>query len=123
MAFSQVGLGPWVDYTPTISSSVGSFTATTSAGKYRIVGKTIEVIATCTITTIGTASGILLISAPITGLSGQVQAGSGLNNTTGVALRVQLPTGGANINATTVASLFPVVQGDTVWVNLTYQAA
>ncbi|MFE1603345.1 hypothetical protein [Methylobacterium sp. ID0610] len=57
--------GGWTPYTPTISCASGSLTASSANGSYRRMGKTVEVQANLTLTTIGTCSGAITASLPL----------------------------------------------------------
>jgi hypothetical protein len=50
--------GAWEDYTPTISTSSGSFTSVSATGKWKRIGKTIFYRLTITITTVGSATNV-----------------------------------------------------------------
>jgi hypothetical protein len=61
----------WSSYTPTITSGSGTITTYTSSGKYkRLFGRTVIVRIRATLTTVGTASGNMLFTLPITAATG-----------------------------------------------------
>jgi hypothetical protein len=63
-------MGQWKAYTPTAVPFTGAFGAYTTAGRYRQVGKTVNVAIQLTITTNGTAAGNIQISLPLIAYSG-----------------------------------------------------
>lgn len=74
--------GIWQSWTPTITAFAGTFTTVSATGYYSKIAKVAPIIITVTITTNGTASGILIASLPfsvdkITVLSGRENASSG----------------------------------------------
>jgi hypothetical protein len=58
--------GAYTSYTPTLSASSGSFTSASVAGNYKRIGKVCVTRFQVTITTNGTASGVILITMPFT---------------------------------------------------------
>lgn len=59
----------WTSYTPTVTASSGTFTTVSATGRYLAIGKTVFVKIAITITTVGTASGIVLATLPSTSAS------------------------------------------------------
>lgn len=71
--------GTW---TPTITASSGTFTATSATGNYTRIGRMMHIAVKITITTVGTASGALISSLPlISSTSDCVMFGREINNT------------------------------------------
>lgn len=59
--------GAWTTWTPTITASSGSFTTTTvNVARYTTVNKIVIGVIDVTVTTIGTASGTMGVSLPVT---------------------------------------------------------
>jgi hypothetical protein len=58
--------GAYTSYTPTLSASSGSFTSASVAGNYKRIGKVCVTRFQVTITTNGTAAGVILITMPFT---------------------------------------------------------
>jgi hypothetical protein len=86
----QLVPGAWTDFTPTLSSSSGTFTsATVSTAKYIQIGKIVHCRITVSITTNGTAAGVVAVSLPVTAHPSGAFAGCGReNNVTGKMLQV-----------------------------------
>lgn len=57
-------LSEWRTYTPVITPQFGAITTYTATGRYKLVGKTVFLNISVTITTAGTGSGVLFISLP-----------------------------------------------------------
>ncbi len=55
--------GAWTDYTPAVTTGKGAFTTTSATGSYRVVGKTVSIRATLTITNAGTADRCEILTA------------------------------------------------------------
>jgi len=75
----------WSTYTPTITSSVGSFSSVSGAGRYKTIGKTFMFGVTITVTTVGSASGNIVVPLPdgVTAISATAQGVNGINLSTG----------------------------------------
>lgn len=65
----------WTTYTPTPTSGGGAFTSASSSGSYKTLGKTVWFTITVTITTVGTASGNIIVALP-TGTSQRAAVGA-----------------------------------------------
>jgi hypothetical protein len=72
--------GAWTDYTPVATPAAGAITSYTSAGRYRVVGKTVWFTAVVTITNKGTGSGALQITVPV-GTAAGITAVAGFETT------------------------------------------
>lgn len=95
---SQVKLKGGVAYTPTITSQVGTYTTVSSSGHYLLLGKLLYISLVITQTNVGTASGSIRFSLPLsltsrdgtalaaydasglTACTGQIATGSGVVN-------------------------------------------
>ena len=80
--------GTW---TPVLTSSVGTITAYSGSGKYTRVGNMVTCACQCSITDVGSGSGVLYVSLPITPASGYIGACSGVLANNAKALSVQIP--------------------------------
>lgn len=103
-------VGAWGTYSPTLSPSSGTFTTTSTAGRYLQIGKNVYVTINAVITDKGTASGSLTVSIPVTAANQSLRYilvgyEGGLNNM-GMTLRIDPNTSVGIINyadgATTV---------------------
>ncbi len=76
----------WKTWTPTVTSGAGTITTSTvNLAKYWRNGRKIHFIYDITITTVGSGSGALIVTTPVTALTGSVGGGSGRENSiTGV---------------------------------------
>ena len=72
------GITDWATYTPAISSAAGTPTTVTATGRWRLIGDTMLIKATCTITDKGDASGYMRIALP-----------SGYTNNQGITVVLQ----------------------------------
>lgn len=54
----------WTTYTPTVTAGSGTFGSVSATGAYLLTGKTVLFAVTVTITTVGTASGTIVVSLP-----------------------------------------------------------
>ena len=59
----------WTAYTPAVQPVSGSFTAASATGAYKQIGKTVFCRIIVTVTTIGTGSGGIIASLPVTALA------------------------------------------------------
>ena len=84
----------WTAYTPTITSSSGSFTTVSATGTYKVFGKTCWFTVAITITTVGTAGGYIGVSLPVT-QAGATLAAYGMEmNSTGYMTKGYIPASG-----------------------------
>jgi hypothetical protein len=122
---NQIGAA-WETYTPTITSSSGSFTTiTTTAARWARIQKTIFLTLDFTITTVGTGSGEVRFTVP-SGLD--IQAASritgfwrevAVSGDTGIAQTFNATT----FNMCKYDNTAYITQGDRFWVTCTYEAA
>lgn len=140
---SLSGSGSWTTYSPVITpatNSFGALTYSTQNGGYRLNGKTVHfrinlVVASVTV---GSASGTLRISLPLTSASvgNQVAVGWYSNNTTGFRYRISwlIPSAtalvqtGMYVDGTTTGNLTvalpsTIASGDQFVVSGTYEIA
>lgn len=140
---SVSGAGTWTTYSPVITPATGAFgalTYSTQNGGYRLNGKTVHfrinlVVGTVTV---GTASGTLRISLPLTAaaVGNQVATGWYSNNTTGNRYRISwlIPSSaavvqtGLYVDGTTTGQLqvtlpSTIASGDQFVVSGTYEIA
>ena len=54
------------DYTPTVTAGSGTFTSASATGRYTKIGRMVFVALTVTVTTVGTASGAIVVTLPFT---------------------------------------------------------
>lgn len=67
----------WATYTPTVTSSGGTITSYTATGRYKQIGKTVNLEITVTITNAGTGTAQLKATLPTNALSGTSYVGIG----------------------------------------------
>jgi hypothetical protein len=98
-AVAAVTPGATTGYTPTVTATSGTFTTTSANGHYYVIGKLVFFELSATITTVGTATGNVLVTLPFaTNTSGGVITFSGIETTvTGKTLQ-----GSAGANSTSV---------------------
>ena len=91
----------WTSYTPTITAGSGTFTTVSAAGFYKIIGKTVLLRTAITITTVGTASGSLIMTFP-GGVTTAATVGQFLGGTDAVNLK---SVGGQSAAGSTTSSI------------------
>ena len=84
----------WTAYTPTITSSSGSFTTVSATGKYKVFGKTCWFTTDITITTAGTAGGFIGVSLPFTQVATSLSSYGMEVNATGSMVKGLNPASG-----------------------------
>jgi len=85
----------WVAYTPTLTTTGGSFTSATATAKYIRIGKLCVVQSHIVITTNGTASGQVLLTAPFytSAVNAQQYVGAGRENAVaGFSTTIRIPS-------------------------------
>ncbi|WP_404659404.1 hypothetical protein [Caballeronia udeis] len=87
-------------YTPTVTASSGTFTTTSATGHYYVIGKLVFFELNVTITTVGTASGLVIASLPSTlnGSGGTVVVAGYESASTGKMLQAFAIAGTATIS-------------------------
>lgn len=89
----------WTTYTPTITASSGTFTLVSGSGRYKLMGKILHISVAVTVTTVGTATGNIVIPLPsLTAQASFAQAMMGVNVNTGGLLGSVISASGTNIN-------------------------
>ena len=76
----------WKTYTPTVTASSGAFTSYTASGRYKEMGKTIQLQIQINITNAGTASGGTNATLPVQASPSMNQMISGREGATGNAV-------------------------------------
>ena len=57
--------GTYTTYTPTVTAGTGSFTSVSATSRYVVLGKMCHWLGKVTITTVGTASGAIVLTVPV----------------------------------------------------------
>jgi hypothetical protein len=127
--FSSIGSGAWTAYTPTVTSSGGTITTVgTNVAFYQQIGKTVLVNFLVTITTVGTATGQLLLTLPFA-VSANIQQDQNFGFAketaiTGNMCQINKSSGGrAAIYQYNAAGVFPIGNGVTCAGLFIYEAA
>ena len=108
--------GTW---TPTVASSVGSITSSTSTGKYTKIGRQVTIELSVTVTNNGTGADSIRIGGLPYAAESTGYAGAGFNTSSGEALAV----GFAATNTLVVykySALYPVITGQGFAIVVTY---
>lgn len=84
----------WTSYSPTVTTGSGTFTTTSTEGHYKTLGKTVWFRAMLTITTNGTAAGLIQLTLPFTAAAHQFSLCGAETATVGYALEVNIPSSG-----------------------------
>ena len=114
------GLG-WIAYTPTVTASTGALTTASATGYYRRHGKVVHVAINVSVTTVGSGSGALLATLPVTASAQPfVLAGRLRNN--GHMLQA-FNDGTAFVSIVDYTNTFPGADGNTMFVSGSYEAA
>lgn len=110
---------PWVDWTPIITSGVGSYTTTTvQRARYRKMGRILHYHLHIVVNSVGTGSGFVIATNPpgITFFLNLVGQGREINRT-GNMLQCQVSNAGGFVISTYDNGVPVSVDGDTVVVN------
>lgn len=118
----------WVTYTPTLSSSAGTLAATgttaSATGRYQQNGKTIILQIYATITTVGTATGQLKATLPVTAKADFFPGMAKESALTGKSGAAQILAGAPTlVQAIDAAGTTFLASGGTVNFGITYEAA
>jgi hypothetical protein len=109
-------------YTPIVTAGTGSFTSVTATGRYYAIGKLVYFEAAVLINTVGTASGVMNISLPLTSNSsgGLVVIVGHEASLTGKMLNATVPQGSSIASATFYDATSVIVNGYTVVLSGSY---
>lgn len=113
----------WTAYTPTITATSGTFTSVSATGKYKQIGKTTFIQIAITITTNGTAAGVVLATPPagITANGNFILPGRELA-VIGTTVTATVVSGAAQIQITKYDATYPGVNGAQLVVSGSYEA-
>ena len=120
----STGAGAWTAWVPTLAAGSGAFTSAVGAGRYWRNGKLIHFQARITITTNGTAAGVITAALPAAGLASTHQALNGYHVSRDEPLGVVILA-----TAVTVARIiggggeYPGADGFVLAIGGTYEAA
>jgi hypothetical protein len=116
----------WVAYTPTLTSTGGSFTSATVTAKYIRIGKLCVVQSHIVITTNGTASGQVLLTAPFytSAVNAQQYVGAGRENAVaGFSTTIRIPSNDNTMYITKNDGTYPGGTGYTLDQTLVFEVA
>lgn len=113
---------PWTNYTPTITSQVGTITTVSASGTYLNVGQSVFFSVQITITAAGTGTGFIRASLPLTpnfACTGTAQN----TNTTGVGGVAQIPSLDAGAYIATATNTTFIASGAIIVASGMYRIA
>jgi hypothetical protein len=106
------------DWTPVVTSSIGSITSYTAAGKYTKIGRQVTLTWYISVSNNGTGAGAILVAgAPFSAAVGNT-AIFGFNQSNGNALTGAIT--GTSLEVYNYAALYPVATGQTINCSVTY---
>lgn len=112
--------GAWTAYTPTLACGTGTLTASSTAGRFKIVDKTTFVQFSATLTTLGTCSGSISVSLPSTAQSTSTMVGRE-SGSTGVSM-IGVVVAGASVMGVTKYDGLPIITAGFIYIfNGTYE--
>jgi len=115
--------GPWLAYTPTISSGAGTLTSASASGRYRKVGTTVHYVIAATITTNGTGSSTVRVTLPFSARTASV-AGTGRGSAVYFGQLMSFTSTSSNLlGCVKYDGTYPGADGATFTVNGTYEMA
>jgi hypothetical protein len=116
----NIGYSGWITYTPTVISSAGTITTLgTVVAKYQQINKTVTISLDIPITTNGTGSGFIQVTAPFIAASAAAFAGREVA-ISGDALSASIAVGAINILITTYTGAYPGANGYRLALSGTY---
>lgn len=122
-ALTTLGIGSaWSAFTPTVAASSGTFTAASATGRYKQLGKLVFFQMVITITTAGTAAGVLTATLPATAAAAFTFAGRE-NNVTGSMVQGNVSTASSLISITRYDSASIIGDGRAIRISGYFEAA
>jgi hypothetical protein len=116
-----VDTSAWATYTPTVTASSGTFTSVSATGTSKTIGKTTHLSTLITITTNGTAAGVVRATLPNTA-SAAATGFSGVGTTgTGLMVHVNVGVSGTFLGVTFPDSTYPGGDGVIIRASITYE--
>lgn len=120
IAFDNIGVDNWIDFTPVVTAQSGSSTAT-ATGRYRRAFNTVHFEMAITVTTVGTGANAILATLPVASRVNAIATGRAINSS-GSGLVGQLAPGGTNVAIRTYNSAFPAAaNGEVLIISGTYE--
>jgi hypothetical protein len=116
----------WTSYTPTITATGGIFTTVSGTGKYTRIGKLCVTQITVTITTNGTATGEIRVTAPFTSSSstGTSFVGTGRENqSVGFTVTARIGSGDSSFLIGKVDGSYPGGNSYTITATIPFEVA
>jgi hypothetical protein len=114
-------VGVWTTYTPTISSTSGNITTSSATGSYSIMGKTVSLRVSITITANGTGASAVEVTLPT--ISKNTTVGVGRANTvSGKILQAIAFAGNASMNIVNYDNTYPAVSGESIEISIVYES-
>lgn len=116
--------GAWTTYSVTPTPSGGSFTSASASGSYYVIGKLVHYTFTVTVSTVGTATGAIIVPLP-TGTAKRAGCGFGGEvavNGKGVSCRI-LPATLTSFQLQNVDNTSPIAAGVTILCSGIYELA
>lgn len=132
MGYWPKEVGPWTDYTPTVTQN-GTRTITIAQAQYVQIGRFVHCWGFLTVTDAGTAGNAISVTLPVAASSGNPPFGLGVVNDGGVFYQCQVDLVGGimqftQLTATNqiymgVSPSFALANGDQISWNVSYRAA
>ena len=122
-ALSTLGIGTaWGVFTPTVAASSGAFTAASATGRFKQLGKLVFFQMVITITTAGTAAGVLTATLPATANAAFTFAGRE-NNVTGSMVQGNVSTASSLLSITRYDNASIIGDGRAIRISGYFEAA
>jgi hypothetical protein len=115
----------WTTYTPNVIATAGTFTTVSATGRHTRVGKLCITQINVVITTNGTASGQMIVSAPFTSAnSGTQYVGSGRENqSVGFSVTARIGSNDNSFYVTKVDGAYPGGNSYTISATIPFEVA
>jgi hypothetical protein len=118
----QLPQNPWTAYTPVVVCQTGTITTLgTVTGRYQLTGKQVGITISIPITTVGSCTGFVSATVPLTAKAGAVLSGT-TSSSPFPMLEGVIQASGGNAQILTAAGVSPAASGATLTMSGVYEA-
>lgn len=110
---------PWASYTPSVRALTGTLGSVTSTGSYKIIGSTVHVQMTITVSRNGTGGSGLQVALPVASKSAAVLVGR--DSSTGPMVQGMIAPSAAVVSLFTYSNGYPGGDGKIIFISGTYE--
>ena len=112
----------WSTYVPTVGSGSGSFTSVSGAGRYKKIGRVVNLFIVVSIATNGTAGSFVTVTLPVNSM-GSTFMGVGRMQSSVFNMTLGVLTSSSVLAITTMTGTFPGSDNQVLPISIVYESA